>query len=363
MLMLRLRRSKSRAILAAVMMMGSIDGHAQKKGLTGATPRYLYILNCGAILQKFDILARHQLSTSNLAKYSKLIPTHGDQANSVVDGCATYGAAYQADTSTLYTVVPTTGSIEEGAFRHYRILSFRLPSLAPADVIELPGKYSEGEIPILKTDRSAQVGVIEHDGYRRILHGHLVPANTISDPMDSYPSTSSALPPEVNLSSYRSANEASATNNSVPAYTPVLRSGDIVLLQFLPADRGWLWAAANTRIHRLTRLDLPFQTTNNSVYLIPGGDAAVAQEAHLNSGVPVTTGRLALIDTGTGTITKTWTDPAFAGKFILTITPQGDVVSFYGESTTLVPIGIHPSGEPVLNLRNTLGPYYFYANR
>lgn len=356
-------QGKSKVILVAMMVTSGIYGSGQKKDLAKASPRYLYILNCGATLQKFDTFSRHQISSSNLAKHSKLIPTHGDQANSVVDGCATYGVAYQSETSMLYTVVPTTGSVEEGGFRHYRILSFHLPDLTPSGVIELPGKYNEGDIPILKTDGSAEVGIIDHDGHRRILHGRLVAANTTSDPMDGYPSTSNALRPEVNLSSYHSTNVGSASNNKAPAYTPVLRSGDTVLLQFLPADEGWLWAVANTATHRLTRLDLPFQTTNNSVYLIPGGNATLAQEAHLDSGAPVTTGHLALIDTATGAVTKTWTDPALAGKFILTITPQGNLVSFYGESTTLVPIGIHPSGEPVLNLRNTLGPYYFYANR
>lgn len=121
---------------------------------------------------------------------------------------------------------------------------------------------------------------------------------------------------------------------------------------------------ADTATHRLTRLKLPFQTTNDSVHLGPGGKAVLAQEARSSPGrVSLTTGRLALFDVVTGTVTRTWTDPALAHRFILTITPPGDVVSFYGESTVLTPMDIHSSLEPVVKLSNSDGPYFFYADR
>lgn len=208
--------------------MGTI---AQAKAVSRTATRYLYILNCDAILQKFDTVSRKQVSMTSLAKHSSLIPTHGGQANSVVDGCSTSGAAYQAKTALLYTVSPSTGSIEPGAIRHFRILSFHLPDLTPAAVINLPGKYNDGDSPILKTDRSAQIGVMGYDGYRRIVQGRLVLADTPSDPLESYPSTSNALPPSIDLSSYHATGEGLENGPGMLDYTPVERSGDTVLLQ------------------------------------------------------------------------------------------------------------------------------------
>ena len=131
-------------VFVPVCGMGTI---AQAKAVSRTATRYLYILNCDAILQKFDTVSRKQVSMTSLAKHSSLIPTHGGQANSVVDGCSTSGAAYQAKTALLYTVSPSTGSIEPGAIRHFRILSFHLPDLTPAAVINLPGKYNDGDSP------------------------------------------------------------------------------------------------------------------------------------------------------------------------------------------------------------------------
>ena len=99
--------------------------------------------------------------------------------------------------------------------------------------------------------------------------------------MESYPSTSNALSPSIDLSSYHATGEGLENGPGTLDYTPVERSGDTVLLQFPPADQGWLWAVADTATHRLTRLKLPFQTTNDSVHLGPGGKAIYLQMTQL----------------------------------------------------------------------------------
>lgn len=361
------QRVASCILLIALVAMRGMCGAAQSKTLTEKSPRYLYILDCVATLEKFDLLSRKRLSTVNLAKHSTLIPTHGDQANSVVDGCSTYGAAYQAKTAMLYTVSPTTGSIEEGAVRHFRILAFRLSDLKPAAVINLPGKYDYDDSPTLTTDRSGQIGVIAHNHYSRIEHGRLIPASMPSMPSDlpgSRPPSGDHTLYELALSAYHSTDAQLTGRTDKIAYQAFERSGDTVLIKVPLFKQGWVWVVADAATYHLTHLNLPFHSTDDSVHLAPGGKVILAQEASYSPGrVSMTKGRLALIDAGTGAVIRTWTDPALDRNNILTVTPQGEMVIFSDEPTTLTPIDIHPSGEPVIDLRNSPGPYFFYTDR
>ena len=58
-------------VFVPVCGMGTI---AQAKAVSRTATRYLYILNCDAILQKFDTVSRKQVSMTSLAKHSSLIP-------------------------------------------------------------------------------------------------------------------------------------------------------------------------------------------------------------------------------------------------------------------------------------------------
>lgn len=363
--MLRLRQRVFRIFLLSLVGTSSDYGNAQTKALTEASTRYLYILNCDATLQKFDTLSRKQIFTSNLAKYSRFIPTHGSQANSVVDGCSTFGVAYQAKTAMLYTVAPTTGSMEPGAVRHYRILSFRVSDLKPAIVINLPGKYDADDSPTLTTDRSGQIGVITHNRYSRIAQGRLVPADWPSDLPGSHPPTSDDTFYELDLSTYHSSDAQLTGHTDRLAYQPLERSGNAVLIKVPLSKQAWGWVLADAATRRLMHLNLPFHSTDNSVHLIPGGQVVLEQEASYSpAGASFTKGNLALIDVGTGAVIKTWTDPALDRKYILTITPQGEMVYYGGGSTVFVPLGVHPSsGEPVMKLGAPFAPSFFYADR
>jgi hypothetical protein len=363
MLMLWFKRRKTFKVLLVALVASGMYGNAQVKTEVGN--RYLYTLNCDATLEKFDTLSRTKVSTSDLAKHSRLIPTHGDQANSVVDGCATDGAAYQAKNAMLYTISPTTGSIEPGAIRHYRILSFHLPDLKPGTVISLPGKYDDDESPTLISERSGEVGIITHGHYNRIANGHLIPAK-----MPSLPSElpGSRLPKsddtfyELNLSTYHS-NDASLTKGMDKlSYKAFERSGDFVLIRTILPRQGQTWIVADTASRNLTSLSLPFNTTDSSVHLAPGGKFVLVQEASYSPArVPLTKDRLALIDATTGSVMRSWTDPALNRKYILTVTPSGEMVYFGGGATIFSSLNIHPSGDPTVKC-GPESPFYFYAD-
>jgi len=139
----------------------------------------------------------------------------------------------------------------------------------------------------------------------------------------------------------------------------------MVLVASPVAGQGWSFAIAEAAAKRVVHLNLPFRSTERNVHLAPGGKVVLAQESNSGSvpGLSVTTGRLALLDSLTGAVTKMWTDPNLAGKSILALTPTGQLIAYRGESTTFTSIGLHLSNEPVINLDDSLGPWFFYASR
>lgn len=353
------------AFILLLIFLSVMGADAQAKSAQVAN-RYLYTLNCNATLEKFDTLSRKKISTSDLTKHSKLIPTHGNQANSVVDGCATDGASYQAKAGTLYTISPTTGSIESGAIRHYRVLSFRLSDLTPAGVINLPGKYDADDGPNLITDLSGQTGVMAHNSYSRIVAGRLISASMPSMPSElpgsHSPSDHNTLY-ELDLSTYHSSDPQLAGRTDRLAYQPFERSGDTVLIQIPLSKQGWVWVVADAAARSLTPLNLPFHSTDTSVHLAPGGKIILAQEASYGPGrISQTKGSLALIDANTGDVIKTWTDPALDHNYILTITPHGEMVYYGRVPMTFASIDLHSSGTPAVRCHPD-SPYFFYADR
>jgi len=349
-------------VLTGLVSANGIYGNAQTKTSGETINRYLYTLNCQATLEKFDTLSRTSISEVDLTKRSTIGSAHDDEINSV-EGCFNYGVAYQRETATFYTVAPTKGSIRRNVRRFY-IFAFHIPDLQAAAPIDLPGKYDLWDFPMLTTERSGQIGIIAHNRYSHISHKRLIPAGMPTDLPGSSPPTAHTSY-ELDLSAYHSTDaELTASTNKL-AYQPLERSGDTELIQVPLSKQGWVSVIADAEVRRLTRLNLPFHSVDDSVHLAPGGKVILAQEASYSpAGALITKGRLALVDTGTGAIIKTWTDSALDRKYILAITPHGEMVYYGGGSTIFAPLDVHPSGEPVINLRRrSHGPYFFYADR
>jgi hypothetical protein len=343
--------------------MNNLDGMEQTKASGATSNRYLYTLNCQAILEKFDTISRTSISTVDLTKRSTIGSAHNDEVNSV-EGCLNYGAAYQAETSVFYTVAPTKGSIGRNA-RGFYIFAFHIPDLQAPAPIGLPGKYDLWDFPMLMTERLGQIGLIAHNRYDHVSHGDLVSASRPIDLPGSRLPTANDVFYELDLSAYHFTDAELAGPTNKLAYQPLERSGDTELIKVPSPKQGWAWIIVDVSGHRLIRLNLPFHGMDRSVHLSPGGHVVLAQEASYSpAGAPMTKGRLALIDAGTGDVIKTWTDPALDRKYILTVTPKGQMVYYGGGSTIFVPLDGSYSGEPVIDIRQrALGPYFFYADR
>jgi hypothetical protein len=323
----------------AALLVCGLGMHAQAPAVSF---RYLYILNCSAHLQVFDMTTRERKKEVDLGRLSRRVPMHGDAASSVVDGCSTYGMAYEPSTSLLYTISPSTGSVRDG-MRRFRLLSFHVPGLQPAASVDLPQALEDGDVPVVFKNASGQIAIRVHDHVSHVAGGKLV-AGTTDNGHDLFGYQG--------LVSVQDAHELE-------------RSGSAVLIESTLHNGGPMFLVANSAMKHLVRLDLSFLTTASNIHLAPGGKAVLAQEASAGSipGSSNAKDRVALIDTGSGAVIEAWTNPSLAGAQILTITPEGEIVFIRGESTGFIATHHKFSASPVEVLKESLGPAFFFADK
>ena len=223
----RALRSAKCLSLVAVCLSAGVASSA-----SAAEARYLYVLDCSARVQKLDMTTGRTTASTALAQRSTLVPTHGDAANSVPDGCATYGAAYSAKAHLLYTVAPLTGSFH-GTPRRYRVLTFRLPGLHAGPVIELQDAFSDDEAPVLEGDAGA-IALSGAGRTWRLVGRHFIAVSAALRALpDSRPPTRTDPFHQLDPSRYRMADDGLSARRDNVAYTPLERAGAVVLVQFI----------------------------------------------------------------------------------------------------------------------------------
>ena len=241
---------------------------------SAAEARYLYVLDCSARVQKLDMTTGRTTASTALAQRSTLVPTHGDAANSVPDGCATYGAAYSAKAHLLYTVAPLTGSFH-GTPRRYRVLTFRLPGLHAGPVIDLQEAYGDEDAPQLAQD----AGVITVSGggrTRRTDGDHFVAGAGRGARIAGQPSSEWHRPVSSLSGSgrYRRAGCERGRRRVHPAGARGRRRAGAV-----HPEGDAAYATVNAGARTFTPLAIPFRTVDERVHLAPDGKAVVVQEA------------------------------------------------------------------------------------
>src|SRR5580698_5894422 len=98
--------------LSCLMLSGEQRSTSAKAQAGEQGGSFLYVLDCGPDLYKFDAATGKPMGSFDLTQRTKLIVTHGDVAGSTVDGCPTNGAVYTPSDAVFTTLAPTTGSAD-----------------------------------------------------------------------------------------------------------------------------------------------------------------------------------------------------------------------------------------------------------
>lgn len=316
--------------------------------------RYLYVLGCGATVDKLDTVTERKVSDVNLASKTDLIPNPEGH----LDGCLANGAVYQPSHHVFYTAVPTSAHLDAHSAQQYRLLSFSVPEMKFDNSVALAG-FELSDPPELGTNAEQAVIVMAGDKSFGLTGGRQL------QPM---PAASPDFATELNLSGYRGAYLSpyvvkQSSSESIPAEV-VDSSGDIALVQLSDANGADVFAAADRKSKRVIILhDLPRAFPQN-VHLSPGGAAVLAEAANAApNGAELTqkTGQLVLVDAATGKRLKQWTVPNLDGYQFLAITPNGKIAYHLGGKYRFTNgIGATYPNEPVYR-HQSVGPPLFFA--
>jgi len=327
--------------------------------------QFLYILDCGAILHKFDVLAEKLISNTDLSQKTRLIPTHGDVTGSTIDGCAANGAAYFLQDATFTTLALTTASMDENGKQRYCLLQFHLPDLRPVRSVPVPGSYESA--PKLEMSSTGTVKVITSASTFSLTDDKLTTGREEDKTFISGSRTVLGGPMlDVDVAGY----DLSRLNlNSQPThlvYVPLERSGNSVLIQFIRQGQGFAYAVVDTVAKQITELNPGFNSTADNFHLAPGGQEVLVQESLYPRGMQVaqTTDKLAIIDAKTGAVLRTWNSIVAAhASAVITITPAGAAIFFSDDRYHFVRTGSKFPDQPIYPLDDKRPSSYFYADR
>ena len=266
--------------LLAASLLAAVPGVPETPG------RFLYVITCDGRLDKIDTLGSEKKVSVHLAERTgklRLIP----DAGGTLDGCLTYGAAFDARRSVVNTVAPVTAEPLPDGTRNYRALSFSVPGL------ELINSRPAAEHAALPPKLSLQQGELK-----------IIPDGEWSPPTFS-------------------------------AGTQVLaHSGLISLLRVFTEDRRELvLATGDARTKAVVKMmDLPSTTALNA-YLAPGGSMVLVEETVAQrNGKAAKTGRIFLFDGMAGKPLRQLSDARVKTSYFLAISPNGRAMYHSGET-------------------------------
>ena len=341
---------------------------AARTSLQSSQSRFLNVLGCAADLNEFDTQSGKLLRTLDLANRTKLIPTRGTFSDSIVDGCATYGAVYASDRGLMYTLSPTAGTQDENLKQHLRLLSFKLPGLELSGFTLIPTALPLN--PVLRLSASGEPEILS-DGHKylftgtRIVAAGLASPGSISIPGSRTSKTGTEFP-ELNLRLYTMRNNPDKLGDTL-TYEPLEEASGFLLARVYTTVGETHFAVINPGLMSVTFLASTVSSTEKCAHLMPGGRSVLVQEAYFgekSSPVPDTTGKMQLIDAASGKVQQTWTDPLAAHYYFLIMTPGGKMLLYSGGKYQLLPaFGSYPI-EAVENLvEPTIQSSFFYAGK
>jgi hypothetical protein len=318
-----------------------------------AAPRYLYVVGCGATIDKIDTVTERKLAQFDLSAKTDQIPNPKGH----LDGCLANGVAYDPAQRSFYTAVPVSAHFDEQDSRHYRILRFSLPAMLFLNAMALEPDLSDP--PQLRVSAEGSIYVRAGDKDFQLVQAVLRPVSAKTPLFSS----------DLNVMAYKGSDLSSfrlreGSTESVPAEVLEI-SGNAALVQLSSARDDEVFAVANAKTMQIAVLhDLP-PTFPQNVHLAPDGQAVLVEAARPpenGSEIIHKTGELALFDGASGKRLKQWTMPNLDGNDFLAFTPNGKIVYHSGSIYRFTSSNgtSHPD-VPVYRNENP-GPPLFFAS-
>jgi hypothetical protein len=266
--------------------------------------RYLYVVGCGASVDKLDTIAERKIGTFDLAQRTGR--THPiPSGTGTLDGCLANQAVYDVKTSLFYTVVPVEAAAKPDGSKDYRALAFSIPNLKLVE--NIPAGTNLDDPPRLEIGSGNRVKVVD----------------------------ASAWTPQTSLDLSGFAPDRKQIPNQV-----LEQSGGYVLVLLFTADANEPVAAvASVRTKMVVRLqDIPSAVPAN-MHLVPGGTDVLIEETTANGAQPEKTGRLSLYDALTGRRIRDLSDPHIKELSFLAVSPSGKAIYHKNENYRFISLG------------------------
>ena len=318
--------------------------------------RYLYVIGCGATVDKLDTQTERKLSHTELSNQSDLVPNPKGH----LDGCLANGVVFLKSHHVFYTAVPTSAQLDAHGAQQYRLLSFSLPEMKFNRAVALAG---------LELSNPPELGINAEQAIDVMAGGKNFELMSGAD-LKPEPTVSPDFAKELDLSGYAGGDlspyrvRQGAASETLPAQV-IDRSGSVALVQLTSAGSSNIFAVANQRTKRVTIFQNLPPTFPQNVHLAPEGAAVLVEAAKsAPDGAELTqkTGQLVLLDGISGKRLKEWTVPNLGAYQFLAITPNGKIAYHLGSRYRFIDsIGATYSNEPVYR-QESIGPALFFAS-
>jgi hypothetical protein len=283
----------------------------KKKQSNPIAGRYLYVVDGGGGLTKFDTVTGKSAIRIDLGTRTgalKIPPARGKGAQ---DGCLASQAVYDRATARFYTVVAKQYQAGADGTKDFEVLAFTIPG------VELAGHWSAGDH-------------INEDSGRPMIESVAAGRKPTIVAANAAPNVETKL------------DVVALGLSEQPFENRIIeRSGDVVLLDLLSGDsqKGIGLETAHLQTKKL----VPLPRLADFIHLTPGGRYVVAKRM---DGV-----EFEVYDTKTGAKVKTVTAPkGFEMNEFLAIAPTGKIVFNAGGGFRLVDLGMRFANVPVTGI-------------
>ncbi|MGO4872104.1 MAG: hypothetical protein ACLPGW_16110 [Roseiarcus sp.] len=306
-------------LLAAILSTTALGPAGAQEG------RYLYVVGCGARVDKLDVAEGHKVASFDLAAAAKAIPS----GPGPLDGCLANQAVYDSKSSIFYTVVPLQAETKPNDAKDYRVLGFSIPALKL--VYSQPAGDDLKDAPRIEASPAGGVKIV---------------------------ATPNPGPPlYLDLSAFES--EMGPLGNQILEVS----DGRFLLRLHMFNRKEWGFAVVDPTAHKLVVLkDLPAMTAPQA-HLTPGGGAVLVLASTGARSFFQSTGNLTLFDATTGLALRRISDSRIKTMYFLAIAPTGKAIFHSDENYRFIDLGAKYPGEPAMPPSGyTLLPQ-FYADR
>jgi hypothetical protein len=351
------------ALLCLMIFGGTRSVTAQENMLAaGQGQRFMYTLDCSAELDKFNALTGQHIDHTELWRKTRQVQA---------EVCSMSSALYLPQENVFLTIQKTSGFETRSKKQSYLLLRFQLPDLRFLGSVSMPVLHDDQDIPRLEFSSMWVVQVITREKAYALAGNKLIPVPRLEKPRiaGSHAVEGHSDMQEMDISGYDISGLKLDPQVKALEFRPLTDSGTVVLIEYMNPNEGSGYAgyaAVDTEAKRIVALHPGFATAENDYFtLAPGGKAVLFQEYKDHAG----TDRLALLDTSTGAVLLTFSDPAMIQGGVWAITPSGvGVLSSccVNDSTQqfhAISLGRDFSALPMRDHGETRKNWYFYSER